>query len=171
VVEEFSDEEFERMRKWLTEMDHKRDRHRDFQHAHAYFHLVTVEKHYGEVIGETILRLHQRVYWHQRVYMSRPRVPEDFISLDQKLFDALSRRDRATARALLEFHLIDQAIGLVLDVDPDHTFGPLLRAARGSGLEIKAHEDGRIERPAPLMITRPGVQLQQLETTNLRHSV
>ncbi|MGA8644488.1 hypothetical protein [Candidatus Binatus sp.] len=39
---------------------------------------------------------------------------------------------------LLEFHLTDAALGLVLDVDPDHKFDSLLIALRGLGIELEA---------------------------------
>jgi hypothetical protein len=96
--------------------------------------------------------------------MSRPRVPDDFISVDRALLEALERRDVDAVRGTLEFHLLDAALGLVLDVEPDHRFGPLLVAARGIGLTLEPVVDGRIVRPA-LLLGRPATPA--LTTSNL----
>jgi DNA-binding GntR family transcriptional regulator len=165
LVEEFTDAELREMEDHLGEMERAAQRHRDFQAAHLDFHLVAIER-YGEEMARLVLALHRRVFWHQRVYMSRPRVPEDFVSIDRALLDALEARDAAAVRAALEFHLLDAALGLVLDVEPDHRFGPLLVAAHGLGLAIDHLDDGRIERPA--VLRREGPPALALSTSNLR---
>ncbi|MFZ2061669.1 MAG: hypothetical protein WAU82_11710 [Candidatus Binatus sp.] len=69
---------------------------------------------------------------------------------------------------LLEFHLTDAALGLVLDVDPDHKFDSLLIALRGLGIELEFGADGKIYRPTRIRWTRGDFhEMPYLRTNNL----
>ena len=98
--------------------------------------------------------------------MSRPGVPDDMIAFDRALLDALESGERLQARLLYELHLLDMAVGMVLDVEPDHQFGVLLAVVRVNGMEIEAMPDGRLRRPAPVRLLH-GVDFPPLRTSNL----
>lgn len=168
LVDGFTQDDIERMKALLIEAAELEDRHKDFQRVHRAFHDVQLE-HYSPAAREVVHQLHQRVHWHQRVYMSRPRVAGDFVDVDWRLVEAIERRDAAMARGISELHLIDATIGLVLDVEPDHRFGPLLTAARGAGIDIETAPDGSIRRPARIRWRQPVAGMPAITTSNLRH--
>ena len=162
----FSDEDMHAMEEHLDQMEAASLRHRDFQSAHLEFHAVAVRR-YPPTVGELVMELHRRVFWHQRVYMSRPRVTEDFVSLDRAMLAALGRGDSEAAKQLLEFHLIDAALGLIVDVEPDHRFEALPGAAAGIGIDLELDEGGVLRGPASIMWRRPCPELPELRTANL----
>jgi DNA-binding GntR family transcriptional regulator len=166
LVDHFDRGDIARMQERLDAMVALRARHRDFQRAHAEFHQVQLE-HYGPETARLVEQIHRRVFWHQRVYMSRPSVPEDFIDVDRLILEATARRDAIGMRRLNEFHLIDAALGLILDVDPDHAFGPLLTATRGVGITIETDSESRIQRPASISWDESRAFSFELSTTNL----
>lgn len=166
LVDEYTEEELDRMRQLLEEAAAVEDRFKDFQEKHRAFHDVQLA-HYSPTARAMVHHLHQRVHWHQRIYMSRPRVPADFLDVDWKLVDAISRRDEAAVRAISELHLLDAAIGLVLDVEPDHRFGPLVTAARGAEIELDVDPDGSIKRPVAIRWLRETPNLPAITTTNV----
>jgi DNA-binding GntR family transcriptional regulator len=163
----FSDAEITQMESSLTELERHSDRSREFQEHHLAFHRVAVEK-YGPAIEAFVMQLYRRIVWAQRSYMSRPRTAVDFLCSDTALLEALRLGDGLAAKQLLEFHLIDAALGLILDVDPDHVFGPLLRAAEGIGVDIRT-EDGRVQPPTAISWgSRTKPDMRSLESGNLR---
>lgn len=167
LVDEITPEELAKMEELLHEAATLEDRHKDFQRVHRAFHDVQLE-HYSPAAREMVHQLHRRVHWHQRVYMSRPQVPADFLDVDWKLVEAIKRRDSGAARAISELHLLDAAIGLVLDVEPDHLFGPLLTAAQGSGIDVDAEADGSISRPVRVRWANRTPALPPITTNNIR---
>lgn len=169
IVAELTDAELAKMGAELDSMEADRHRIRAFQEAHLRFHELAIE-HYPEATAQLTHSLHLKIYRHQRLYFSRPDVPEDFTEIDRMLLDALRGRDVDLARQLLEFHLLDAAIGLVREGSPDHGFHALLIAARGVGIELSAMADGTLDRPAGIRWSRAGSRaLPTLTTTNLRH--
>lgn len=166
LTSQFTEEEFEQMEAWLAAMEAAHDRTADFQKAHRDFHLVSISDYTNKVIADMVLRVHRQLFRHQQAYMSRPRVPEDFLSLDRELLRAMRERDAQRARRIFEFHLIDAAIGLVIDVDPDHEFDPLLAAMRGAGIRVET-TGARIVRPAHVAWEQPGPDLPTMKTFNL----
>lgn len=140
----------------LEEMEHELDamrKHRGhsrkFQDAHQRFHDVALRR-YPSNFRQLIDQLHMRIYRHQRIYLSHQQTPDDFIELDADLVEALRDADYGRVRRIMEFHLIDAAIGLALDADPDHCFESLLVALKGRQIAIAHHPDGRIDRPAEI---------------------
>jgi hypothetical protein len=102
--------------------------------------------------------------------MSRPAVPHDFTHVDRTFLEAVRARDGEKSRQVLELHLVDVALGLVLDASPDHCFDALLTTLRGLGLHLEHEPDGRVARPAALSWTRAGaVVVDDTETSNLRY--
>lgn len=169
IVAELTDDDLARMDDDLGLMESDGRRIRDFQEAHLRFHQTALGR-YPQAWSELTESLHLKIYRHQRLYLSHPEAPEDFTRLDRLLLEAMRDRDAQVARQILEFHLIDAALGLVLDQDPDHVFRSLPLAADGLGIELGTGPDGRIERPGSLRWLRPRVHGElNLSTTNLRH--
>jgi DNA-binding GntR family transcriptional regulator len=169
IVDDISKEDIESMQTILERMQRTADSHRiqDFQQAHLRFHEATL-RYYPDNFRELIQSLHTKIYRHQRLYFSRPAVPESFILVDRAFCDALSACDAVTARQNMEFHLTDAALGLVLDVDPDHKFDALLIALRGLGIELEVDTDGKIHRPAEIRWVRSDFrEMPYLRTNNL----
>jgi DNA-binding GntR family transcriptional regulator len=162
--------ELARMHEQLDRMEAIVDRAPEFQVAHRDFHMVAAADYSSPFIADLVVRVHRHLFRHQRAYMSRPRVPEDFLSIDRELLRALEAGDGPRARRLYELHLIDMAIGMVLDAEPDHRFDVLLRVARANGIAIEAGPDGRIERPAGVRWREPQGELPPLQTSNVRAS-
>jgi DNA-binding GntR family transcriptional regulator len=167
LLDRYNEADIARMHEHLTAMIELRDRYRDFQRIHRDFHQVQLE-YYGSEARRLVDQIHQRVFWHQRAYMSRPRVPEDFIDVDRLILEATERRDPDLMRQLTQFHLIDAAIGLILDVEPDHRFDPLLVAATGVGISIATDREQQIRRPTEIAWAGESVLPADLSTTNLR---
>ena len=151
----------------LAEMESIEHRYRDFQSAHARFHLVAFSRS-GAELTRLQEDLYRRVVWIQRVYMGRVAVARDFIELDRLLLAAIRAGDAKQAKRLQEFHVIDAAIGMALDIDPDHAFGPLVDAARGIGITIVTGSSGRIAPPTTIAWDRPLRGFPALETANGR---
>ncbi len=160
-------EELDRMGHQLDEMEANVDRPPDFQTAHRDFHLVAAADYSSPFIADLVIRVHWHLLRHQQIYMSRPRVPEEILSVDRELLAALAAGGAASARHIYEFHLIDAGIGMVLDVDPDHRFDVLLRVAEANDILIDASPDGAIKRPARLSWRRPSIDLPPLSSSNL----
>ena len=78
-----------------------------------------------------------RIYRQQRLYFSRPPAVADFIWLDRIFLQAVAERKGQLARHLLEFHLLDAAVGLVVEIDPDYQFHALGVSLHGIGRRIK----------------------------------
>ncbi|MBS1860094.1 MAG: GntR family transcriptional regulator [Actinobacteria bacterium] len=166
LTTDFGEAEFERMEAKLEEMEASPDRTVDFQKAHRDFHLVSISEYTNKAIADMVMRVHRQLFRYQQQYMSRPRVPEDFVELDRALLEAMREGDARRARDIFEFHLIDAAVGLVLDVDPDHAFDPLLVAMRGAGILIETDE-ARMQRPAAISWADPAPDLPPMKTFNL----
>jgi DNA-binding GntR family transcriptional regulator len=135
LLSELTPEELDEMEASLDGMVRSATRRSDFQEEHFRFHQVAVRR-YGPAIESLVMGLYRRIVWSQRVYMTQPRVTDDFVDLDRRLLEAMRAHDRVVAKQVLEFHLIDAALGLILAVEPDHEFAALPRAAEGIGIAI-----------------------------------
>ncbi|SEG88774.1 DNA-binding transcriptional regulator, GntR family [Thermomonospora echinospora] len=169
ILADLTDGDLTRMAEDLERMENDGRRIRDFQEAHLRFHQTALGR-YPTAWAELTESLHLKIYRHQRLYLSHPEAPEDFTRLDRLLLEAMRDRDAELTRQVLEFHLIDAALGLVLDQNPDHVFTSLPLAARGVGVDLGITADRLITRPATLRWLRPGVRSAlDLSTANLRH--
>jgi DNA-binding GntR family transcriptional regulator len=162
----FTCDEIDLMEENLAGMERTATRRSDFQEQHRLFHQVAVGR-YGTAIEDLVMGLYRRIVWSQRVYMTQPRVTDDFIKLDRQLLDAIRDADGALAKQLLEFHLIDAALGLVLAVEPDHHFQALPGAASGLGIGMTFPEIGN-SAPVELAWRNGREELTGLETSNAR---
>ncbi|MGA4538962.1 GntR family transcriptional regulator [Uniformispora flossi] len=167
LVDRVAEEDIAAMAEALADMERAGLRIRDFQEAHFRFHDVLLRR-YPPMIAQMTAQQHSRIYRHQRLYLSRPAIPADFANVDRAFLDAVRDRDDEKARQLLELHLIDAVLGIVLDASPDHRFDALLTTLRGLGLELTHDPDGRIVRPADLNWRRPNaVVVGDTATSNL----
>ncbi|MGA6973435.1 MAG: GntR family transcriptional regulator [Candidatus Binatus sp.] len=169
IVEEITEEDLDRMQHVLEQMERAAAARRiqEFQQLHFQFHEATL-RHYPDTFRELIQSLHTKIYRHQRLYFSRPDVPKSFLQVDRVFCNAMRARDAAIARQSMEFHLTDAALGLVLDIDPDHKFEALLIALRALGIELEAEVSGKIRRPAAIRWTRADFrEMSPLTTNNL----
>jgi hypothetical protein len=169
IVDDISEQDIDRMQQVLEQMERSANSHRiqEFQRVHLQFHEATL-RYYPDTFRELIQSLHTKIYRHQRLYFSRPEVPKSFIQADAAFCEALRARDAATARQNMEFHLTDAALGLVLDIDPDHKFEALFIALRALGIELEADAGGKIRRPARIRWTRADFhEMSPLSTNNL----
>lgn len=167
IIDELTEDDLQRMAADLEAMQRDHHRIRDFQEAHQRFH-DTALQHYPQRLRELTQSLHLKILRHQRLYLSQPHAPEYFTDVDALFLEVLHARDDVLARQVMEFHLIDAALGLVLDSDPDHSFHDLRSAARGLGIDLAADGEGRIERPTTIRWHRRGAHHDlSLSTTNL----
>ncbi|MFF0291822.1 GntR family transcriptional regulator [Streptomyces sp. NPDC005262] len=169
LMDDVRDKDIEQMATALAAMEASAGRTRDFQESHFRFHALLLDR-YPPLLAELTVQQHSRIFRHQRLHMSRPAVPADFTQVDRHFLEAVRNREGERARQLLELHLIDAALGMALDIDPDYCFDSLLTAARGLGLRLAHEENGSVHRPIRLEWVRPGaVAVPYTRTENLEH--
>jgi DNA-binding GntR family transcriptional regulator len=130
----FSTEDLAKMRKAVDAMESD-SRVKAFQESHLELHLIALER-YGEATRDIVLDLYRQTQRLQRLYMSRPRVTQEVVDIDRHIVAAVEERDGEQAKRLMQLHLLDWAVGLILDVDPDCRFDVLATAAIGVGLRL-----------------------------------
>ncbi|MGK5112343.1 MULTISPECIES: GntR family transcriptional regulator [unclassified Geodermatophilus] len=170
VVGTVTEDDIERMTAALAAMERPGASTREFQAAHLDYHQVLLSR-YPQQACELIRQLHTRINRHQRIYFSRPPAVADFTWLDRIFLDAVRDRDGDLARHLLEFHLLDAAIGLVAEVEPEHRYDSLRVTLSGMGVEVEGLDRDDLRRPASLRwlrATPPG--LPELKTSNLEYT-
>lgn len=166
LLTKITDSDRAAMHQALDAMARSADRIREFQEAHRRFHDVVLDR-YPPYLRDLTRSLHTMIYRHQRIYFSKPSAPDDFVQLDRLLLAAIRDRNVSQVRQLLEFHLLDAAVGMALDGDPDHRFEALIMALDGLDIQID-HRDGLIRRPATVRWAgRDGTWPTPLETSNL----
>ncbi|NUS16816.1 MAG: GntR family transcriptional regulator [Streptomyces sp.] len=169
LVKEVRERDIEAMAEALEEMERLADRTRDFQTAHLQFHAILLRR-YPPLLAEITNQQYSRILRHQRLYMSRPAVPEHFTQVDRRFLEAVRAHEGEQARQLLEFHLIDAALGMVLDIEPDYRFDALLTTAKGLGVRLAHQGDGSVTRPVRLEWVRPGaVPMPPARTANVEY--
>ncbi|MEU6698715.1 GntR family transcriptional regulator [Pseudonocardia sp. NPDC046786] len=152
----------------LAAMCDMRNRVRDFQEAHLRFHELVIRR-YPNTIAELVHSLHTKIYRYQRLHFSRPEASNEYTSVDRLFLEALRERNFSVARRLFEFHLIDAAIGMIHQSEPDYRFDALLVAARGVGIHLDSGVDGSLPRPASLTWANDReVIIPDLMTSNLQ---
>lgn len=155
----------------LAEMEDPGVSTRAFQDAHFRYHEVLLQR-YPTYADDLIHRLHRTIYRQQRHYFARPPAVADFVWLDRVFLDALRTGKGQVARHVLEFHLLDAAVGLVLDIEPNYGFDSLAITLRGLGIEVP--ELGRAPLNLPLELSwrdaLPDDFPRELKTSNLLHT-
>lgn len=166
ITENLTAGELRKMERALKDMRASADHIKNFQDAHHCFHEVVLG-HYPSALRETIESIYLKITRHQRIYFSRPRVPEEFCEIDNLLLEASKARDGRLAKHILEFHLIDAAFGLMRDALSDFEPKALLMAAKGVGIKI---DFGNAGSPWPATISWPAgapPAVIAMKTTNL----
>lgn len=165
IIDTIGAGELAAMRSALEIMSSERGNSSVFQRAHREFHDVALGM-YPASFRELIDSMHTRIHRHQSLYLTHAQAAGEFIHADHLFLDALSKRNAPLACRLLEFHLTDAAVGLVLDAEPRHRFESLIIALRGRGAHI-ANDAGIIDRPARIEWTAPLPDMPALVTSNL----
>lgn len=168
VVQDVTDEDIAALELALAAMEQVGVSTREFQQYHADYHEVML-KRYPPYAADLIHSLHARIYRQQRIYFSRPPAVADFVWLDRIFLDAVKDRNGQLARHLLEFHLLDAAVGLVLEVDPHYHFEALAVSLHGLGMTVPELGAGQVTRPLQLQWRQdvPDQLPQDLTTSNL----
>ncbi|MGA4688701.1 GntR family transcriptional regulator [Rhodococcus sp. AB351] len=166
IIDTLTQDDIAAMRAALADMNDNRGHSRRFQIAHQRFHDVALVR-YPPSFRDLTRSLHTMIHRHQSVYLSHQRTPDDFVELDQDFLNAIIARNAGSARRIMEFHLVDAAVGLVVDADPDHEFDALLVAMRGRGITLDHDEAGRVQRPARIYWSDADPVLPHRQTSNL----
>jgi len=167
IVSTVTDEQVSKLEVALSKMEQSGVSTRNFHEAHADYHAVLLEQ-YPKSASDLVNRLHQQIYRHQRLYFSRPLAVADFTELDRVFLDAVRRRDGELARRVLEMHLLDAAVGLLLEADPEYRFEALAVSLRAMKIEVDGLHELDSHRPAAMRWTNteaPG--LPDMTTSNL----
>jgi DNA-binding GntR family transcriptional regulator len=144
IVATIEDEALEGMAHRLGVMEQDQPSTRDFQDAHFAFHQIITGR-YPKAVSRLVaaqLRLIQR---HQRLYFARPRALGDFTEVDRAFLQAVSRREGPAAARMMEYHLLDAAIGLIHEVDEDYAFDALLITCDALDIDLVERSDGRFD--------------------------
>ncbi|CAM5318309.1 GntR family transcriptional regulator [Eoetvoesiella caeni] len=167
VAGELTGGDLARMSEALQRMQEHSHRTKDFQDAHHAFHEVALV-HYPPLIREMIESIYIKIIRHQRTYFSRPRAPEEFCDTDRLLLDALIAQDGELAKHILEFHLVDAALGLLLEADPDYVPKVLFLTASGLGIQLDCDNRQGGGRPAQMKWANGAAQnLPAMVTANV----
>lgn len=144
IVKEIGEGPVEEMAKTLEIMERDRPNTRDFQEAHFAFHDVITSR-YPKAISRLVDAQMMLINRHQRLYFSRPASLSDFTDADRVFLAAVSQRRNEAAAGIMQYHLLDAAIGLIRDVEPDYRFDPLLVICEALDIELSERSDGRFD--------------------------
>lgn len=171
ITETVTDADLDAMDAALSAMENPTIATRAFQDAHLRYHAVLLDR-YPQYADDLIHQLHTAIYRQQRIYFSRPPAVADFVWLDRVFLDAVRTRQGELARHILEFHLLDAALGLVLEIDPDYTFEALGVSLRGLGISVPELGRGPVRLPLELHWSRPLPDSfpEELKTSNLHYT-
>ncbi|TSD40261.1 GntR family transcriptional regulator [Rhodococcus sp. KBS0724] len=143
---------------------------REFQLSHWEYHRVLLGRcpaGMREMIESHLTRIDR----HQRLYFSHPAAVEDVTTTDGMFLEAVREHDGGLARYLLEFHLLDTALGLIMSGDPGHVFGSLPVALAGMAIRLNSVERLRGGGFAEITWDRGHAEtMPALRTTNLASS-
>lgn len=115
---------------------------RDFQDAHFAFHDIITGR-YPSVVSRLVTAQMTLIQRHQRLYFARPRALSDFTVVDRAFLEAVRTRDGRAAARMMEFHLLDAALGMIHEVDPDYVLGPLVVTCDALDMVLEPRTDGR----------------------------
>lgn len=171
IADSVTEKDLRSMEDALAEMGAAGISTRVFQDAHLRYHAVLLER-YPQYADTLIHQLHMTIYRQQRVYFSRPPAVADFVSVDGLLLEALRAGNGSAARHLLEFHLLDAALGLVRDIDPGYRFESLAVSLKGLNIDVVGLGDGAAAGPMQISWTHvlPDGLPADLSTSNLHFS-
>ena len=144
IVKTIADEPLAEMSQRLEAMEKDSLRTKDFQNAHFAFHAVITGR-YPNVVSRLVESQTMLINRYQRLYFARPRSLSDFTTIDRAFLKAVLSREGDAAARLMQFHLLDAAIGVIHDADADYTFDPLRVACEALDINLAQRADGRFE--------------------------
>ena len=169
IAPQVTEEDIAVMERALSRMEQPAVSTRDFQEAHSEYHNVLLHR-YPKASADLTKELHAQIYRYQRLYFGRPVAIADFTWLDRIFLQAVMERNGGRARHLLEFHLLDAAIGLVLEAEPKHTFKVLKVAVQAMHMEIEGLGEPDAVRPYRVRwLQGEPTELPELKTSNLHY--
>lgn len=162
IVKGIDDGLVNEMSRTLEIMEQDRTNTRDFQEAHFAFHDVITGR-YPKAVSRLVQAQTTLINRHQRIYFSRPTSLSDFTDADRVFLEAVSKRRSEAAAAVMQYHLLDAAIGLIREVEPDYKFDPLLVICEALGISLSERSDSRFD----IGLDDRLVNLELSETSNL----
>lgn len=144
VVETIEDDALEDMVRSLEVMERDQTSTRDFQDAHFAFHDV-ITRRYPKAVSRLVHAQMMLIQRHQRLYFARPRALGDFTDVDRAFLEAVTTREGGAAARMMEFHLLDAAIGLIREVEADYPFDSLLVTCGALDIDLVDRPDGRFD--------------------------
>lgn len=162
-----SKEDLRRMAEALARMELPGISSEEYQTAHMAFHRVLLDR-YPRAVRELTEWLYMRIIRHQRIYFDHPVAFDGFNHVDREFLNALRSGDGELARQLLEFHLVDAAMGAVLDIDPGHTLSELAVSVQSVGMHVDGLSKSPVSRPSSITWRRAAaVPVPTIKTQNL----
>ncbi|MGV9745857.1 GntR family transcriptional regulator [Rhodococcus zopfii] len=126
----------------LTEMREPGISAREFQYAHWDFHRIMLGR-YPNSISRVVEEHLTVIDRHQRLYFADAEAVRDMVATDAMFLEAVRVRAGGPARKLLEFHLLDAALGMITAADPGHGFSALSIALDATPLSLAGLDDLR----------------------------
>lgn len=167
LTADVSKDDLRRMAEALARMELPGINTQEYQTAHIAFHRVLLDR-YPRAVRELTERLYTRIIRHQRIYFDHEGGVDGFNQADREFLNALRSGEGELARQLLEFHLIDAAMGAVLDIDPEHVFSGLEVTIQSIGIDVAGMTASPVNRPTTVTWRRPGaVPVPPITTRNL----
>ena len=168
LAADVSKEDLRKMAEALARMELPGISSQEYQTAHIAFHRVLLDR-YPRAVQALTERLYTRIIRHQRVYFEHNVSVDGFNHVDREFLNALRSGDGELTRQLLEFHLIDAAMGAVLDLDPHHDFSEITSAIQSVGIDVDGLAESPVKRPTTVSWRRlNAVDVPKIETQNLR---
>ncbi|UGS35888.1 GntR family transcriptional regulator [Capillimicrobium parvum] len=155
------------LRGHLADMEAAAHEPNAFQRAHRSFHLAQRATFASPFVDDIVRKTYRHIHRHHQHYRSRPDDPAEWIELDRRTVDALEAGDGLRARQILEFHLIEAALSLVLREDPENRLATLLGAGRANGMLFGTGAHERISLPLAMWWVTPAPGLPAMATTML----
>lgn len=165
ALDEVTESDVAAMAVALSEMEDTKVSSREFQLAHWRYHRVLLAR-CPEGMRKLIESHLTRIDRHQRMYFESLAVVCGLTATDALFLQAIRVRDGAQARSLLEFHLLDTALGMIMSLDADHEFDSLTVTMEGLG--IRLGDLARLRAGEPVLIEwDQDIDLPPLATPNL----
>ncbi|MGA4688704.1 GntR family transcriptional regulator [Rhodococcus sp. AB351] len=110
---------------------------RAFQHSHRSFHRIMLRR-YPPAMSRVVKEHLTVTDRHQQLYFADADVVRDVVKTDAMFLAAVRDQEVLIARKLLEFHLLDAALGMIMTRDPSHTFSSLPVALEATPITLSA---------------------------------
>lgn len=162
IVATIEDEGLADMGDQLAFMEQDRLSTRDFQNAHFAFHDI-ITRRYPKAVARLVDAQTSLIQRHQQLYFARPRALSNFTDVDRAFLHAVATREGDAAARIMEFHLLDAAVGMIREVDPDYVFDPLLVTCGALDIDLVERPDGRFD----VAWLHDHYDIEFIETSNL----